>query len=171
MAASCFQLLQAPISAAKVPQTRPKPGRNTLGRTRVRIILAGTSNMRYERKNTRTMMEYCVEVRLKSSSKPPVFALLLRGQQAFMDTSLLDSPNIGSVKKSKEVESPCTRKDTPVQLANKSFFLRRAVDPMGRTVLGRKDFSCHSGLGFVVSRAGARSGRTSIRHVLCMLTD
>ena len=58
MAANCCQLLVAPMSAANVPQTRPKPGKKTLGRTRVRIMFAGTSKTRYERKNTKTMMEY-----------------------------------------------------------------------------------------------------------------
>lgn len=36
----------------------------------------GTSQTKYERKKTKTMMEYWFEVRLKSSSRPPVFALL-----------------------------------------------------------------------------------------------
>lgn len=76
MVASCCQLLQAPMSAAKVPQTRAKPGRKTLGRTRVSIMLAGTSNTRYERKKTSTMIEYWSDVNPKSSSKPPVFAFL-----------------------------------------------------------------------------------------------
>ena len=44
--ATWLQFCVAPISAAKVPQTRPSPGRKTLGRTRVRIMFAGTSNTR-----------------------------------------------------------------------------------------------------------------------------
>jgi hypothetical protein len=85
MPASCCQLFVAPIKAAKVPQTNPNPGRNTLGRTRVRIIFAGTSKTRYDRKNTRTMMEYWLEVRLKSSSRPPVLALLGECQLTCME--------------------------------------------------------------------------------------
>jgi hypothetical protein len=48
MAASCCQLFVAPMSAANVPQTRPKPGKKTLGRTRVRIIFAGTTKLRLD---------------------------------------------------------------------------------------------------------------------------
>jgi hypothetical protein len=86
--ANCDQFCVAPISAANVPQTSASPGRNTLGRTRVKIILAGTSKIRYEMKKTSTMMEYCDEVRLKSSSIPPVLALLetiesVRAQHGF----------------------------------------------------------------------------------------
>lgn len=46
-----------------------------LGRTRPRIMLDGTSQTMYEVKKTRTMMEYCVDVSLKSSSSPPALAL------------------------------------------------------------------------------------------------
>ena len=76
MPASWCQFWVAPMRAANVPQTRPRPGRNTLGRTRVRIIFAGTSKTRYETKKSRTMIEYCDEVRPKSSSRPPVLAFL-----------------------------------------------------------------------------------------------
>lgn len=73
--ASCCQLCVAPIRAAKVPHTKPSPGRKTCGFTLVKIMFAGTSQTRYEMKNTNTMIEYWFDVRLKSSSSPAVFAL------------------------------------------------------------------------------------------------
>lgn len=78
MPAICSHRCVAPMSAAKVPQRRPSPGRRTLGRRRVKSMFAGTSNTRYEMKKTSTMMEYCEDVRLKSSSIPPVLALLMQ---------------------------------------------------------------------------------------------
>ena len=114
MAASCCQLLVAPMSAANVPRTRPKPGKKTLGRTRVSIIFAGTSKKRYETKNSRTMIEYSFELKLKSFSRPPVLALLSQGQQEQHDHQIRDSPNVRAVQEAEQIQSPSAREDTPV---------------------------------------------------------
>lgn len=62
------------MHVATVPQSTANKGKYIAGRTRLRIILEGTSHTRYEVKKTRTMTEYWVSVKLKSSSIPPTFA-------------------------------------------------------------------------------------------------
>lgn len=54
------------------------PQRTPCGFTLLRTMLLGTSARMYETKKTRTMTEYWFDVRSKSSSRPPIFALLFK---------------------------------------------------------------------------------------------
>jgi hypothetical protein len=74
-------------------------------------------------------MEYWVEVRLKSFSRPPVLALLIRQQG---DTRWVHftrhSPNISSVEITQGVECPDGRDDVSINLSDKGLLLIAAWD-------------------------------------------